>query len=1074
MEPIHTTRRSASHGALNRSYPSTSDSLHRPRPVHSRQQLRSVNENTSLLVSPGPLESMLKTTTETGDIGLFSIRPVRSSGNFHAPSSRRKPGHGETPLGRRPNGDGMRSYSLRDDRRWLPSYRDTTSEIISMYGSDSLRSASSAFTPPYNDMGNRSYSMTTCSSRRPPSQKPTGDMQSQQHEAFLQRPRSPFPYPTRLKRPGVRPASPAWTENGAVDYSKMVGIDRVSRRTVHGSYKPTYPQYGNRQMPRPRIDGTSSSESFSNYGVADKYSLHCGLSPISPAPWDHRYRGRLESSASEHSLRTSSITSILNMYQRSTCGPPTRNPSLRVQPPGTFYYDYSEGFDYTTDSPPPLPDFPSHVATRSSSVHSPPRVIDTEHNSGFQGLDKYHRSPSGHKPYSEGKLSSPRPQSQNSQSFDSQSLGDQQNAQDVPRETSGKVQSSADTMKEYSRRFETGRSPLTFKAGVNSQGSSGDEMLAGSRGAGMAYSPRYDDEEWSIGTAVVHRRQNANLTVRSHLQFSSPRSLRVVTSRSCEENMRRLAASPPRPSPLSGSTHRSLPAHYRERRAVSSSLRGEPRRSKFYPVDLGDSGLASTEDRLDGGTSTDTQDGLMTLEDSMDRQGTAYSSLPDQTHDKTMICGSPYAKGPASEVGQQFVGHSYMGDSNPRGHRRNFAVPAIDTNDLQNLVESDIDSIVGRSRTPMLAPHPISPARQLRLQNSVPQLMKALPPLPGISVRSESCIANFSSQDLEYIMGFPSTDPSCFGVDQATMVDPALSYDSNPQEPRFKMPSSPIVTSPLAYSMGPDELMDHGAPIHIDQREQPRRSGSRNSKLKLKVSRGALNKMHAEGNRGRRNTVAGPTREWSGPVPKLRGQPSMSHLNPGLANMDCLVESAGETEKTDTCDQEDAFLDSPSPNTPVPPIPDRHQDHCGNKLSPDTQVLREVISPAARSEARSSLSQDSCVSAKSPRGLKKRFSDLRVRLAESRLRSAETLHPGGRIGEVIEVVNIPPVEAPMTESGDGSKADLTRRDGDGDNNASDQEAGKHQARGFRGRMSRWFKTARQVVMGACSGSGKRG
>ena len=37
---------------------------------------------------------------------------------------------------------------------------------------------------------------------------------------------------------------------------------------------------------------------------------------------------------------------------------------------------------------------------------------------------------------------------------------------------------------------------------------------------------------------------------------------------------------------------------------------------------------------------------------------------------------------------------------------------------------------MSRSESPMLAPKPISPARQLKLKNSVPQLMKALPPLP--------------------------------------------------------------------------------------------------------------------------------------------------------------------------------------------------------------------------------------------------------------------------------------------------------------------------------------------------------
>ncbi|KAK4205299.1 hypothetical protein QBC40DRAFT_249302 [Triangularia verruculosa] len=1074
LEPIHTTRRSASHGALNRSYSSTSDPLHRPRRVHSRQQLRSVNENSSLLAFPGPLESMLKTTTETGDIGLFSIRPVRSSGNFHAPPSRRRPGHGETPLSRRPNGDGMRTYSLRDDRRWLPSYRDTTSEIIYMYGSDSLRSASSAFTPPYNDMGNRSYSMTTCSSRRPPSQKPSGDTLNSQHEGYLQRPRSPFPYPTRLKRPGVRPASPALTENGAVDYSKMVGIDRVSRRTVHGSYKPTYPQYGPRQMPRLRADGTSSSESFPNYGAADKYSLHNGISPLSPGPWGHRYRGRLGSSASEHSLRTSSLTSILNMYQRSTCGPPTRNPSLRVQPPGTFYYDYSEAFDYTTDTPPPMPDFPSDVATRSTSLNQS-RITGDECESVSQELDKYHRSPSGPRLHAEDKLPSPRPYSQDPQGFTPQH--ERQNARDTLRQMSSKEPSSADLSKDNSPRFNSNPSPFPFKAGVDSQGSSGDELLTNSRSAGMTSSPRYDDEEWSIGTAVVPRRQNASLTVRSHLQFSTPRSARVVTSRSYEENMRRLAASPPKPSPLSGNTHHSLPAHYRQRGAVSSSLRVKTRRNTAYPINLGYSELASTGVSLGGNTSTDTQDGFAASEDSLDQQRTVFSSLPEQIQDKNMAAKSRYANHPALDAEGYFFGHPAVNDANSRSHKRSFAVPTINTNELHNLADSDVDSIVDRSRTPMLAPHPISPARQLRLQNSVPQLMKSLPPLPGVSVRSDSCIANFSSQDLEYIMGIPTPGPSCFGDEQTTMDGLVFSRDLNQQQPRLGTPSSPVVKSPLACSTGADERGNNGA--HGDQREQPRRSGSRNSsrnsKLKLKVSRGALNKMHAEGIGGRRNTVAGPMREWSGPGPLTpRGQPSMSHSKTGPTNMDSLVESVGETEKTDICDGEVAFIDSAFTSTPAPAIPDRHQDHHGDKCSPPTHESSEVTSPTARSEARSSLSQDGCVSGKSPRGLKKRFSDLRVRLAESRLRSAETLALGGRIGEVIEVVNIPPVEAPMTESGDGSRVDLTRKDGDGDNNSSDYGAGKHQSRGFRGKMSRWFKAARQVVMGACSGSGKRG
>ncbi len=96
-----------------------------------------------------------------------------------------------------------------------------------MYGSESQQSVCSSAPRPFDDTGIRSYSLTSYGSRRGPSRRPSSSMRT--HSSMgLQRPRSPFPYPTRLKRPGVRPASPALTENGSVDYSRMVGVDHVS------------------------------------------------------------------------------------------------------------------------------------------------------------------------------------------------------------------------------------------------------------------------------------------------------------------------------------------------------------------------------------------------------------------------------------------------------------------------------------------------------------------------------------------------------------------------------------------------------------------------------------------------------------------------------------------------------------------------------------------------------------------------------------------------------------------------------------------------------------------------------
>lgn len=217
MEHHRPPRRSQSHGTLNTSY------AHHGRPLH--KPLSRVNENSALLASPGALESMLKTTTETGDIGLFSIKSVPGANLLH-PSAKNIGGRARRPLHplRRPPDEPRR----QEDRGKLSSNRDTTSEIISMYGSNSQSSFTSTRAPSSDEPGHRSYSMTTVGSRQLSHNKSNATLQSQTSSGPRQRPRSPFPYPTRLKRPGARPVSPAVTEAGVVDYSRMVEIDRIS------------------------------------------------------------------------------------------------------------------------------------------------------------------------------------------------------------------------------------------------------------------------------------------------------------------------------------------------------------------------------------------------------------------------------------------------------------------------------------------------------------------------------------------------------------------------------------------------------------------------------------------------------------------------------------------------------------------------------------------------------------------------------------------------------------------------------------------------------------------------------
>lgn len=186
---------------------------------------------------PRGFENMLKTTTETGDIGMFSIKPSRVPQSFSTP--RRSVGAYSDGGVQRPK-QPFQPYGVPiiDDRRRLPSYaRDTTSDVTSVYETASQKSVNRAF----EESDCRSYSMTQISypSYTLSNHKSYASLRSQQDTSgngggftrvngLLQRPRSPFAYPTRLKRPGFRPSSPALTDGGLVDYSRRAEIDPLT------------------------------------------------------------------------------------------------------------------------------------------------------------------------------------------------------------------------------------------------------------------------------------------------------------------------------------------------------------------------------------------------------------------------------------------------------------------------------------------------------------------------------------------------------------------------------------------------------------------------------------------------------------------------------------------------------------------------------------------------------------------------------------------------------------------------------------------------------------------------------
>jgi hypothetical protein len=211
----------------------------RPRPGLGRELLQNGNnarkpdENRSASTLPKAFESMLKTTTETGDIGMFSIKPSRVPQSSSTP--RRPVGNFNDNGLQRPK-PAFQPYGVPivDDRRRLPSYaRDAASDVLSMYETASQKSANRIFEEP--DYRSYSLTQTSYSSYTLSNHRSYTSLRGQPERnagapngavGLLQRPRSPFAYPTRLKRPGFRPSSPALTDGGLVDYSRRAEIER--------------------------------------------------------------------------------------------------------------------------------------------------------------------------------------------------------------------------------------------------------------------------------------------------------------------------------------------------------------------------------------------------------------------------------------------------------------------------------------------------------------------------------------------------------------------------------------------------------------------------------------------------------------------------------------------------------------------------------------------------------------------------------------------------------------------------------------------------------------------------------
>ncbi|KFY26870.1 hypothetical protein V493_03832 [Pseudogymnoascus sp. VKM F-4281 (FW-2241)] len=296
-------------------------------------------ENNAPLLLPSGLNSMLKNTTETGDIGIFSIKPsrlprhpavTRAAGRTRSNGSNYRRAESQLPY------HGPRVFSLPstiDDRSRLPSYgRDATSEVASLYGSSSQKSSESSKI--LDDQDRRSYSMTisSFSGYRLANPHSSTSLSSQINQNEAQRPRSSFQYPARLKRPGFRPSSPALTDGGVVDYSRRVEIQRETS-------SPTCQNVSLRPLSL-RSDVNRSTPTTSDQGSSPHGFKRKPVIQRDDAPGEcSNHTGTAESSSKANLSPASGSNS--HLPNRSAASVPVQNKAHHSSP---LYYDYTEDF----------------------------------------------------------------------------------------------------------------------------------------------------------------------------------------------------------------------------------------------------------------------------------------------------------------------------------------------------------------------------------------------------------------------------------------------------------------------------------------------------------------------------------------------------------------------------------------------------------------------------------------------------------------------------------------------------------------------------------------------------------
>lgn len=635
-----------------------------------------------------------------------------------------------------------------------------------MYETASQKSASRLF----NDPDYRSYSMTqtSYSAYTLSNHRSYASLRSQQDgSGHLQRPRSPFAYPARLRRPGFRPSSPALTDGGIVDYSRRAEIDRKA----YGGHSTSSPSSLYAQKRKPplslRQDANRSTHSLLSQPSPPRRSPSPGLRQSSGNIAQDWSRRNGSSGNTSPARSTFSLASTVNLYA-TVSGTSNATTPGKLAPPSPLYYDYTEDFEVdgynraeeSLGSPPHFSIDKTIPEERRASAERPPSMESRVHR-----LSSSPRPPSSPTPTP----ANPKPLegTQNrmvallsGEQFESVQPSHNKRHTSI-RETNNSIDKKIVRLsglgfgaQELSTHVEEAFGLLptnSFEVSVSqneseevTSGNLNGEVLGGKRGKiaetqfMSSFSNRCDAYPPRLSSLPSTRSGSRTDAITTH---EGERSIDTTThARASPDPVQLPRASTSLPD---SSRSRDMETAAQGSNFASASTSSQSRlrsSSGFKPMDPGFAELT---------------DLLKTLEQSNRGRHPAKAQPVFTAPIETPILTPPYPNG--SVLCSTNINHAQspiITSSNRPSTKELHASTQIQPTKRNQLYNGGRKAVaptlatyegfdapifnnqtairaIPRSSSPMLAPKPISPARQLKLKNSVPQLMKALPTLPA-------------------------------------------------------------------------------------------------------------------------------------------------------------------------------------------------------------------------------------------------------------------------------------------------------------------------------------------------------